>query len=652
MMICKRLSRTFTTRLLPALALLVLTVTGRTASTIPMVEQEQSGAKYSPLTQVHAGNVDQLEVAWEYHTGDLPPTDAQMMFAFEDRPSLVDGNLVVCTPSRRLVALDPATGNERWVFDPEDRSVFMKKCRGVGHWVDRQAAAETSCRSRIFHTTADNRLLAIDAGTGKLCPQFGVDGVVDMPPSKPELFPGEVMANTDPAVVNDVVVVGSIVGDNQRLDAPSGKVVAFDARSGDKRWEFDPVPRDPAAPAIRTWAQGTEGYGGGNVWSQFAVDDALDLVYLPTTSPSVDFYGADRAGDNLYTTSIVALKGSTGEIAWHFQVVHHNVFDYDLPAQPMLVDIPHDGRLVPALVQNTKQGLVFMFDRATGEPLTPIEERPVPQQVKVPGEVLSPTQPFPAGMPALVPQGFSPDDVWGFTPLDEWLCRRKVEGLNYGPMYTAPSEQGTVFVPALGGGPNWGGGAWDPASHIMVVPSNRVPMVLTMIAKREQDAALRMEDAVAERTGTMQFPNAGAPYTTQVDPLLSFLGAPCSEPPWAALTAIDLVQKKILWEVPLGSIDELAPFPLPWELGAPGAGGPLVTAGGLAFIGYSSDNRFRAFDLKTGKVLWEAELPAAGAGVPVSYEVGGEQYIVIPAGGHSLYNAEVSDAVFAFRLPR
>jgi quinoprotein glucose dehydrogenase len=425
------------------------------------------------------------------------------------------------------------------------------------------------------------------------------------------------------------------------VDAPSGRILAFDARTGQPLWEFDPIPRNASDPAAESWERGTDAFGAGNVWSAIAADQKLDLVYLPTTSASSDFYGAGRPGDNHYTTSIVALKGKTGEVAWHFQVVHHNVFDYDLPSEPLLLDLPHNGKIVPALVQNTKMGLIFVFNRETGEPLVPIEERPVPQTGKVDGEVLSPTQPFPVGMPAVMPQGFSPDDVWGFTPLDEWLCRKKVEELNYGPTYTPPSEKGTIFNPSVGGGPNWGGGAYDPESNLMIVPSNRIPTIVTMVPREK---AVIKEGQIIEATSEMIFPVKGSPYVPKVQGLLSIFGAPCSKPPWAALTAVDLVNKKIAWEVPLGSVDKMSPLPMPWDLGMPGAGGPLVTAGGLVFIGYSLDDTLKAFDLHSGKLLWQGDLPAAGTSVPVTYEVDGEQYIVIPAGGHSMYNSTMGDS--------
>lgn len=529
----------------------------------------------------------------------------------------------------------------------------MQKCRGISHWVDSRTPDGAVCKSRIFLGTNDFSLIAIDAKTGLRCESFGEHGQVQMKPSEPELFPGEVTATSKPAIINDVVVVGSVIADDQRVDAPSGKVQAFDARSGKHLWDFDPVPHDPADPAARSWAKGTgDGYGAGNVWANMAVDQSLDMVYLPTTSPSADFFGGGRAGNNDYTSAIVALKGSTGKVIWHFQLVHHNLFDYDTPTEPLLIDLPRpDGSTVPALVQNNKTGLIFIFNRATGEPMVPIVERPVPQTGAVKEESPSPTQPFPQGMPTLAPQGFSPDDAWGFTAIDRWLCRHKIEQLNYGPIYMPPSEKGTVFSPSVGGGPNWGGGAYDPQSHIMVVPSNRVPTIVTLIpsANVSHDKAQKIEAG-----GAMTFPVAGSPYAFKVEPLLSPLKAPCSAPPWAALTAVDLVKHTIVWEVPLGSIEKMVPHfaasMMNLELGTPGAGGALVTAGGLVFIGYTLDDSLRAFDLHTGKVVWKVNLPAAGVGVPVTYEAGGEQYIVLPAGGHTMYQSTMGDSIVAYKL--
>jgi quinoprotein glucose dehydrogenase len=612
-------------------------------------DQRQMGLKYSPLAQINTTTVEKLQQAWEYHTGDIGHSKTALE-AFEDEPSLIDGSLVVCTIWRRLIALDPATGKQRWVYDPKtDRSVGMRKCRGISAWVDRLAPEGASCKTRIFMGTADYRLVAIDAHDGRPCSDFGIEGEVRMPVNKPQIFPGEVAAGSRPAIVGDVVVVGSTVADDQRVNSPSGRVLAFNARTGRQVWEFDPLPRDPADPAAATWLKGTAGdEGGGNVWSEMAVDESLDMVYLPTTSPSVDFYGAERPGANAYADSVVALQGSTGKVVWSFQFVHHNLWDYDTPSQPLLIDLPYNGKSVPALVQNTKTGMIFIFNRKTGEPLIPFVERPVPQQGAVPGEWLSPTQPFPVGMPALAPQNISADDAWGFMLFDKWKCRDKIDALNHGSIYTPPSLKGTILEPGAAGGPNWGGGAYDPKTHLMVVPSARVPMVVTLVPRNQ----IKLDQGQAIETGgAMTFPSAGTPYVTKMEPLLSPLGAPCTAPPWAVLTAVDLVSGTRQWEVPLGSIEKFSPIHIPWELGTPGAGGPLVTAGGLVFIGYTLDNKLRAFDLQSGKTLWKTELPAAGTATPVTYEIKGEQYIVMAAGGHSMYGTTRGDSVVAYKLP-
>ncbi len=608
--------------------------------------ERQMGTKYSPLKQINAGNVKSLQKAWEYHTGEVSH-DSHVLDAFEDEPSLIDGNLIICTTSRRLIALDPATGKQRWVYDPKAKITGMRKCRGISAWEDREAPAGSFCKTRLFMGTADYRLVAVDSKTGKACTSFGNNGEVQMQPSKPEIMVGEVSANSRPAIVNDVVVVGSTVADDQRLDAPSGRVLAFDARSGKPAWEFDPIPRNPADPAMKTWLKGTEGIGAGNVWAEMSVDEKLDLVYLPTSSPSVDFYGATRPGNNEYADSIVALKGATGEVVWHFQFTHHNIWDYDTPSQPLLMDLPYNGKTVPALVQLLKTGMIFVFDRATGEPLVPYVERPVPQTGAAPGEWLSPTQPFPVGMPALADWKLTPDDAWGFTFIDRYLCKQRIAELDHGPIYTPPSLKGSVLLPGAAGGPDWGGGAFDPDSKLMVVPSNRVAMVVTLVPRDKAD----FKAGQAIETGkAMFFPNEGITYVTKMEPLLSPLGTPCTAPPWAKLTAVDMSTGQIRWEVALGSIEKLAPVPIPWELGTPGAGGPLITAGGLVFIGYTLDDKFRAFDLATGETVWKSELPAAGMATPMSYEINGEQFVVIPAGGHSMYGSTKGDSVVAYKL--
>ena len=631
-------------------ALLIAAVGIATANAAETFTSEhQLNTKYSPLTQISKANIGQLEKAWEYHTGETN-NEKNILDAFEDEPILIEGNLMVCSTTRRLIALDPVTGKQRWVYDPKGTVGGMHKCRGIAAWEDSKVPANAICKTRLYVGTADYRLISIDAKTGKACDGFGKQGQVKMEPSEPEIMVNEVSANSRPAVVNDVLVVGSTVADDQRVGAPSGRVLAFDARTGKQVWEFDPLVRDPKDPAAKSWGKGSAvGVGGGNVWAGMSVDKALDLVYLPTSSASVDFYGAARPGAGLYADSVVALQGSTGKVVWHFQFVHHNLWDYDTPTEPILIDLPYNGKMVPALVQITKMGLIYIFNRKTGEPLLPIYEKPVPQKSAIPGEQLSPTQPFPVGMPPLGPLGLKTDDAWGFTPIDRWLCKKAIEGFDHGPIYTPPSFKGTIVSPSVAGGPNWGGGAYDPVNHLLVVPTSRVPVVVKLVP-REQ---VKIDPTQAiETRKAMTFPNAGAPYVTQISPLLSPLGTPCTAPPWAALTAVDLTSGSIAWEVPLGSIDKLGHLPFEWNLGTPGAGSPLITAGGLVFIGYTLDNRFRAFDLKTGEVLWKADMAAPGMSSPMTYEANGQQYVVITAGGHSMYGTDKGDSVVAYKLKK
>lgn len=609
--------------------------------------ERQSSDKYYPFTQITRENVQNLEIAWVFNTGDLNEAP-DAFFAFEDEPILVGGNLIICTPSRRIIAVDPATGEERWRYDPGGDIGRIFKCRGVVSWVDEQAPADAPCKTRILFATADNRLTALDSKTGELCAGFGENGAVQIEPTVPEIFRGELTLASRPAIVNGVVIVGSAVADNQRVAGPSGHVLAFDARTGAPRWSFDPIPRDRRSPAWSTWGEGGPGdISGANVWSTMSVDEARDLVFLPTTTARTDFYGGNHPGNNLYTSSIVALRGSTGEVVWHFQVTHHDLWDYDLPTGPILMDYPVNGQNVPALIQLTKQGLIFIFNRETGEPLVPVEERPVPQEGAVADEWLSPTQPFPVGMPTIAHQGMTPDDAWGFTPFDRGSCRDRIASLLNGPIYTPPSEQGTVLMPGGSGGANWGGGAYDPNAHILIVPTARVPMVMSLVRRENAEA----DQGALEGLGAMTFPAEGSPYMTRIEPLMSSFGAPCAKPPWAALTAVDIVNQRVLWEVPLGTIEKLAPIPLQVALGTPGAGGPLITAGGVAFIGYSLDHRLRAFDVQTGEELWKSpSLPAPANSTPITYEASGVQYVVVAAGGHSMYGTARSDAVVAYRL--
>ena len=619
----------------------------------------QEGTRYSSLDQINRNNVSSLKLAWTYRTGDAARYGDKLMLnqSLENTPVLIDGSLIVCSPLGRVMAIDPETGKQRWEFDPFKAfgevsfdDVQFPKCRGVSLWVDKTAPQGFACRERLIYGTWRFRAYAIDARNGKPCTDFGDGGEVVFDPGR-KLDPDEyIVISAPPAIIDDLAIFGSSISDSIRADSPSGKIRALDARTGQIRWEFDPVPRNPADPAAASWGgDSARTTGNGNVWTMIAVDEKRDLVFLPTTSPSPDFYGGTRPGDNRYASSLVALRGSTGAVVWSYQIVHHDVWDYDLPAQPILVDIPRNGVNIPAVVQLTKQGLVFVFNRETGEPLFPIEERPVPQD-GVQGEHLSKTQPFPSKPPPLVHLGMTPDDAWGFTPIDRWICRGKIEKLRYGSIYTPPSLKGTVTMPSSLGGANWGGGAWDPKRHLLFVNTQHLAGVLKLVPKEQAPKSQAGGIGKSNMETGAGFPQRGTPYRADFQMLLSPLGAPCTKPPWGRLSAIDLVNGTIRWQVPLGSIEKLAPLPIPLEMGTPNLGGAIVTAGGLVFIGATLDSKIRAFDVDTGKKLWEQKLPAGAQATPMTYEMHGRQYIVINASGHPILGGEPGDYFQAFAL--
>ncbi|MEO7387024.1 MAG: pyrroloquinoline quinone-dependent dehydrogenase [Gammaproteobacteria bacterium] len=633
---------------------------------------DAGGSHYSSLDQINRNNVGRLVKAWEYHTGELARHPDRKAFAsFHATPLLVPAaaghSLVFCTPFNRVIALDPATGRERWVFDPQlDLGPVGTRynCRGLAYWEDRQAPGATACAHRLYMGTGDLRLVAVDARTGRACPGFGAGGAVDVKAlvlaeaehrarrlGRPVDFRhGDVQFSSPPVVAGTVVVVGSANNTKfRRNDGPSGAVRAFDLRTGDLRWSFDPVPRNPGDPEAAGWSgDALAATGAANVWSIMTYDAARDLVFLPTASAAPDFFGGTRPGDNRYANSVVALRAATGEVAWHYQLVHHDVWDLDLPAQPMLLDLALGGQRVPSVVQLTKMGLVFAFDRSTGAPVLPIEERPVPGG-GVPGERLSPTQPFPATIPPLVPGGLNPEDAWGYTFIDRAVCRRLIEGARHGQYYLPPGLQGTVNFPGMAV-TNWGGGSFDPARQLLIVPVNRAPTFTQLIPVAQVDPT-----ALANpMAGLMGNPGKldGTPYAQVFKPLLSPLFSPCNPPPWGELVALDLATGKTRWRVPLGVLDKLVRLPLPLRWGTPTSGGPIVTAGGVVFIGATMDERFRAFDVETGEQLWETETPTAAMATPMTYQVGGRQFVAVAAGGHMWqYAFKIGDSLIAWRLP-
>jgi quinoprotein glucose dehydrogenase len=621
------------------------------------------GSHYAALAQINRGNVADLRLAWSYRTGDTTRhPERRPLAALNVTPILVPKaageSLVLCSAMNRVIALDPATGQERWTYDPgiELGPVGGKfLCRGVAYWEDIGAPADAACRHRIFTGTRDLRLIALDARTGQPCAGFGAGGTVDVAPDMfddaPGLKDGDVQFSAPPVTVAGVVIIGS--SDNSkfwRADSPRGEVRAYDARSGALRWKFDPLPHDAADPAALGWTrESLDQTGGGNVWSMMSVDPGRGLVFLPTATAAPNNFGGHRPGDNRYANSVVALRAADGSVAWHFQVVHHDVWDIDLPAQPILVDLDRDGRRIPVVIQLTKQGLVFVLHRETGEPVFPVEERPVPTD-GVPGEVLSPTQPFPLRPAPVGATRYTPADAWGFTAFDRGACRRRLTAFARSGLYEPPSEGGGTLL--IGSANNWGGAAWDPERSLLVLPVSQAPVYIRL--KRTADVT--PEELNAPRLGPIgpPTPMAGTPWSFQFGPVLSPLFSPCTAPPWGELMAIDLRgDTRTAWRFTLGTLAKLMPVPLPLRFGTPLSGGPTVTAGGLVFIGASADEKFRAFDVETGRQLWEVDTPASAMATPMTYEVDGRQFVVVAAGGHIVTGfRNVSDYLVAYALPR
>jgi quinoprotein glucose dehydrogenase len=594
---------------------------------------DPGGMRYSPAKQIDRHNVARLTVAWTYRTGALgAQTEMVRKAAFEATPILVEGKLVVSTPYDHVIALDPARGTKLWEYDPGvnlQREYSEVTSRGVSAWVDPDARPGRACRLRIYLGTLDGRLVALDGETGKSCTKFGADGAIDLSrdAATPTDWTGGYQVTSAPAIYRDLVITGSSIADNWKVSTGRGIVRAFDARTGKLRWTWDPIP----------WAQATTPpTGAGNAWSTLSVDPAHDLVFVPTGSPAPDYYGGLRKGDDRWANAVVALRASTGKLVWGFQVVHHDLWDYDVAAQPTLVTWK-DG--TPAVVINTKMGHVFLLNRLNGRPLLPVEERPVPRS-DVPGEESWPTQPF--STISLVPERFGPEDAWGPTPADSTWCADKIRTSRSDGIFTPPSLRGTVVVPGNVGGVNWGGAAYDPERHLIIANTNRLVAWVRMIPRGEYHAEM---DKPQDNRIYGEFGNQEpAPYGIYRTFLLSPSKVPCNAPPWGTTVAVDLARGKKVWETPLGTM-------VPGKAtGSINLGGPMVTAGGLVFTSATIDPVLRAFDSETGKELWHYQLPAGGQATPMSYAIHGMQYVVIAAGGHGKLGTPQGDYVIAFAL--
>ncbi|MEE9166729.1 MAG: PQQ-binding-like beta-propeller repeat protein [Candidatus Neomarinimicrobiota bacterium] len=652
---------------------------------------DPEGSRYSDLDQINRSNVHQLQVAWVYHTGDKrddPPS------TIECNPIVVDGVMFVTSPSLKVIALDPVTGEMIWTFDPFEGEMAKGISRGVTYWEDGDD-------KRVLFT-AGSRLYALDAETGRPIPDFGDSGTVDLRKGLDRDITGLSIGATTPGIIyNNLIILGSSVGEGPQPAAP-GHVRAFDARTGDRMWIFHTIPH-PGEFGYETWAEDSwKTAGGANNWGGMTLDQKRGLVFIATGSPSFDFYGGDRHGKNLFANSIVALKATTGERVWHFQTVHHDLWDSDLPCPPNLVTVDPDGsgRPIDAVSQVTKTGNVFLLNRDTGEPLFTVEERPVPSS-DLEGEEAWPTQPIPLKPPPFARQAYTEDEVTDISPEAHEFILRRFKEARGGEIFVPPSQEGTIVFPGFHGGANWSGASFDPTTGILYVNSNEIPWIVTMkkvisdqgaspapagediyriycaschgLDREQDDLPTFSSIQIIKRNipeseilqlidhGQGQMPAFQNLSDQEKDALVAFLsgkeeqigpeikypypylftgyhrfidqdGYPAVKPPWGTLNAINLNTGEIVWKVPLGDVPELVDRGLS-PTGTETFGGCVVTAGGLVFIGATKDEKFRAFDKDTGEMLWETSLEAGGMATPCTYEVAGKQYVVIAAGG-------------------
>ena len=613
-----------------------------------------AGNRFAALDQINKGNIDKLQVAWTFRTGDIPESNGS---GAEDQntPLQVGDNIYVCTAYGKVFSLDADTGAERWKFDPKGSAPNWQRCRGLGYFDSSSAAtgtaqplAASACVKRLFLPTIDARLIAIDAETGKPCADFGDQGTVDLKTDMGEVKPGYYQQTSTPLVAGNVVIVGGRVADNFSTGEPPGVVRAFDVRSGELVWAWDPGNPNTTKrpPAGETYTRGTP-----NVWSAMSYDPKLGLVYLPTGNATPDFFAGERTEfDDKWSSSIVALDVATGQVRWHFQTTHHDLWDFDLPAQPLLYDVPDDkGGVQPALAQVTKQGEIFLLNRETGKPIARVEERPVPQG-NVPGERYSPTQPFSVEMPSIGNQTLTEADMWGATPFDQLMCRIQFKGMRHQGVYTPPGLDRALQFPGSLGGMNWGSVSVDPNTNYMFVNDMRLGLANYMIP-RDKIAA----GASGIEMGVV--PQAGTPFGAMRERFLSAAGIPCQKPPFGTMSAIDLKTRKLMWQVPVGTVQDTGPMGIRMHMqipiGMPTLGASLATQSGLLFFAGTQDFYLRAFDTGNGNEIWKSRLPVGSQSGPMTYvsPKTGQQYILLTAGG-ARQSTDRGDYVIAYALPK
>lgn len=674
-------------RLLLSLGLTFLSpvlVAAEPAAGWPLPGGALGGGHFSPATQITPQNVENLKIAWTHRSGDFREGEnfidgvtgeQPLQSSWQATPILIGDHLVFCTPFNRIVSVQAETGVERWSYSADiDLDSFpMPRCRGVTHWINAAVAEGEHCRSVVIAPLMDARVIGLDTSSGERCP-FGSQNQIDLREGLGPFETGLYMLNTPPAIVGDTLVTGGTVADNVSTEVPSGVVRAYDLRNGKVLWAWEPLIGPDGKPPSNGQTEDSKAgefrRGTTNAWSFFSIDAELGLVYVPTGNTSPDYYGGHREGLDYYSSSVVALRVADGTIAWHFQTVHHDIWDFDVPSQPTLFDLEKDGQLVRGLAQTTKQGYVYLLDRATGEPLFPVIETPVPQGA-VDGDFTAPTQPIPSKPRSLFDLPGDQDPVWGLTFWDKGVCADTLASLRYEGPFTPPDVGGSLHMPSAFGGHNWGGPAIDRARGKLIVNTLHLGTIVHMIPREQcnADGSQGIHSKSDAATAPIQKashidpiasgpfldePSEGTPYCDRRwIGFVSPLGAPCTPPPWGTLAAIDLKSGDVDWQVPLGTTRDMAPFPFWFIKGSPNLGGPVVTASGLTFIGATTDHFLRAFDTETGEELWKGRLPTSGHGLPITYQLreDGPQYVVIAAGGHASLKTPPGDYLIAFSLP-
>lgn len=606
----------------------------------------QYGQRYSPLTQITPENVAKLELAWQYRTGDVRQPQDVTETTYQVTPLKIEDTLYLCTPHNIAIALDADTGKEKWRYNPEVSANTQRQhqtCRGVTYWKDQTVAADQACYERVYLPTSDAHLIALDAKTGQICESFAEKGVLDLTRGMKYNPSGYYYSTSPPTAIDGKIIVGGAVNDNFSTEEQSGVIRAFDILTGQLLWNWDSGNPDVTTPIAEGEHYTTN---SPNSWSVFSADEKLGLIYIPLGNQVPDQLGMGRSeAVEKYSSSITALDVNTGQVRWVRQTVHHDLWDMDVPAQPVLLDITKDGQAVPALVGPTKQGDIYVLDRRTGEPIIPVTEVAAPKGA-IPEDFSAPTQPL-SGL-TFNPPPLTEANMWGATMFDQLACRIQFRSLRYEGRYTPPSLQGTIVYPGNFGVFNWGSVAVDPKRQVMfgmptylaftsrLVPADQIPP--------------KGEDEKASEQGLNR--NDGAPYGVFMGPFLSPLGIPCQSPPWGYVAGVDLRTGKIAYKHKNGTVEDMAPVPIPLKLGVPGIGGPMITAGGVAFLGAAVDDYLRAYDLTTGKQLWQTRLPAGGQSTPMSYTgKDGKQYVLIVAGGHGSVGTKAGDYVMSYKLP-